>query len=184
MVQKVKETKKEKEIKPVEESKKACACGCGCNCTCRLKAVVALTLALFLAIGFCFGCGSCGKNKIAVVDVMALVGKSAQVQALKAEQAAKAEELTAWLKQAQETVNDEQDQAQKEVLMKQYSAEFAAKREDIRQEYNQKLQVLDRNITQIIVNEAQKKGYKLVLAKAYTLYGATDITEELAKVIK
>lgn len=180
------EAKKVNEVKEVKEVKenKQCQCSCSC-CSCKGKAFAALILVIFIAFGFCLGCGCCHKrNQVAVVDVMALVGKSAQVQALKAEQEAKAAELSAWLQEAQAKVNNEEDQAQKEVLLKQYSEEFAAKREDIRQQYNKKLQALDNNITQLIVNEAKKKGYKLVVAKAYALYGATDITEELAKVIK
>ena len=174
-----------KTVEPVVEKQETCNCGCKC-CCCTLRGKVAALVALlgFLVIGVLLGCGCSKKTKIAVVDVVTLVSRSAEVRALKAEQDAKAQELTAWLESAQAVVNKEENPERKEALLKQYSAEFAAKREDIREQYNQKLQVLDRNITQIIVNEAQKRGYQLVIAKAYTLYGATDITEELSKVIK
>lgn len=167
------------------ENKETCKCGCTCCCCSPKAKIIALAVVLgLLFVGY--ACGSCcrSKAKIAVVDVVSLVAKSSEVQALKAEQDAKAKELSAWLESAQKVVNGEQDQAKKEALLKQYSAEFAAKREDIRQQYNQKLQILDHNITQIIVTEAQKRGYQLVMAKAYTLYGATDITDELSKLIK
>lgn len=171
----------------IESIRKDRACECGCKCCCctlkgKLIALAAMLGVLF--VGIVLGCSCCKKTKIAVVDVVALVSKSSEVQALKAEQDGKAQELAAWLEGAQAVVNKETDAGKKEALLKQYSAEFAAKREDIRQQYNQKLQILDRNITQVIVNEAQKRGYQLVIAKAYTLYGATDITEELSKVIK
>lgn len=164
--------------------KEECKCNCTC-CCCTKKGKVALLAVLLgvLFVGLCLGC-CCKKTKIAVVDVVTLVANSSEVKALKAEQDTKAAELSAWLENAQKTVNEEKDQAKKEALLKQYSAEFTAKREDIRQQYNQKLQILDRNITQIIAAEAQKKGYQLVVAKAYTLYGATDITEELSKLVK
>ena len=166
------------------EKKENCTCGCAC-CCCTPKGKIALLAAaiVVLLVGIALGC-CCKKTKIAVVDVVTLVSNSSEVKALKAEQDAKAAELSAWLESAQKTVNGETDQAKKEALLKQYSAEFAAKREDIRVQYNQKLQVLDKNITQIIANEAKKKGYQLVVAKAYTLYGATDITDELSKLVK
>lgn len=163
----------------------SCTCSCKCCCCTPKGKIIALAALLgVLFIGIVLGSACAPKSKIAVVDVVALVSKSSEVQALKVEQETKAQELSAWLKNAQSLVNDEKDQAKKEELLKQYSAEFAAKREDIRQQYNQKLQILDKNITQVIVNEAQKRGYQLVMAKAYTLYGATDITEELSKLIK
>lgn len=165
------------------EKRETCKCGC-CCCNPKVKMILSAAVLALLLIGFAFG-SCCGrKTKIAVVDVVALVAKSSEVQALKAEQDAKAKELSTWLAGAQDVVNKEADQARKEALLKQYSAEFAAKREDIRLQYNQKLQVIDHNITQIIVTEAQKRGYQLVMAKSYTLYGATDITEELSKLIK
>ena len=167
------------------EKNENCTCGCTC-CCCTPKGKIALLAAalVILLVGLSLGC-CCGKKaKVAVVDVVTLVANSSEVKALKAEQEAKAAELSAWLESAQKTVNSEQDQAKKEALLKQYSAEFAAKREDIRVQYNQKLQVLDNNITQIIANEAKKRGYQLVVAKSYTLYGATDITAELANLVK
>lgn len=167
------------------ENKETCTCSCKCCCCTPKGKIIALAslLGVFL-IGIILGCASSHKSKIAVVDLVALVSKSSEVQALKAEQEAKAQELSAWLQSAQGVVNKEEDQAKKEALLKQYSAEFAAKREDIRQQYNQKLQILDKNITQVIVTEAQKRGYELVLAKANTLYSAKDITEELSELIK
>lgn len=163
----------------------SCTCSCKCCCCTPKGKIIALAALLgVLFIGIILGSACATKSKIAVVDVVALVSKSSEVQALKVEQETKAQELSTWLKNAQSLVNDEKDQAKKEELLKQYSAEFAAKREDIRQQYNQKLQILDKNITQVIVNEAQKRGYQLVMAKAYTLYGAKDITEELSTLIK
>jgi len=168
-----------------KQNKDGCSCGCKfCCCGLEGKIIALVALLVVLFIGIVLGCSCNKKTKVAVVDLVSLVSKSSEVQALKKEQDMKAQELTLWLQGAQEKVNMESDQAKKEVLLKQYSAEFAAKREDIRQQYNQKLQVLDKNITALISNEAQKRGYALVIAKAYTLYGATDITEELAKVIK
>ena len=165
-----------------ENTKENTNCCC-CSAKAKIAAVLGVVVFVLAVLGLCCT-ACCGKNKIAVVDVVALVAKSSEVQALKVEQEAIAQELSAWLESAQANVNNEQDQAKKEALLKQYSAEFAAKREDIRQQYNQKLQALDKNITDLIVKEAKKRGYGLVIAKAYTLYGATDITEELSKVIK
>ena len=72
----------------------------------------------------------------------------------------------------------------KEALLKKYGEEFAQKRDELAREYAQKLQNIDENITQTIVNEAKDKGYSLVLTKNVAIYGGDDITEEVMKAIE
>ena len=54
-------------------------------------------------MGLSFGtlASTSAEQKIAVVDIQAVVAKSAQVQALKKEQQAKIQDLEKWLKSAQ-----------------------------------------------------------------------------------
>lgn len=123
-------------------------------------------------------------NNIAVVDVQAIVNSSAQVKALKEEQATKVKELNLWLQNAQNEVNAEQDKERQQALLQKYNAEFALKRRDIALQYQQELQIVSNNISQTIAEEAVKKGYSMVVAKNLVIYGGLDITEDIAKIVK
>ena len=149
------------------------------------KIIFLLAVLITLGIGFGAGCFYvCNQNKIAIVDVTEIVAKSQQVQALKAEQAAKAKDVTEWLQNAQNEVKAESDAEKQKTLLQKYNEEFALKRDVIQQQYTEKLKTIDENITQTITDEAKKKGYKLVIAKGFTIYGGVDITEDIAKIVK
>ncbi|MBQ9271462.1 MAG: OmpH family outer membrane protein [Alphaproteobacteria bacterium] len=149
------------------------------------KTLVVVAVLALVALGLGIACcAKCCGSKIAVVDLPAIVGNSAQVQALQAEQNAKGQELGQWLQNAQNEVNAQSDSKKKEALLQQYNAAFAQKREELAQQYAQKLQAVDANITSTITEIAKKMGYKMVLAKGVTIYGGDDITEEVKKAIK
>ena len=122
--------------------------------------------------------------KVAVVDVNAVVSKSAQVQALKKEQQTKLQELQKWLNNARTDVAKQSTQESKEKLVKKYDAEFAKKQETIKKNYAMKLQAIDKSITATIAQEAKAQNYNLVLSKSSVLYGGDDITATVLKVIK
>ncbi|MBR6298702.1 MAG: OmpH family outer membrane protein [Candidatus Gastranaerophilales bacterium] len=123
-------------------------------------------------------------TKIAVVDVQAVVSKSAQVQALKKEQQTKMQELEKWLTTAREDVEKQQTQESKEKLLKKYNADFAKKKETIAKNYQTKLQEIDKSITATIASQAKLKGYDMVITKGTVLYGGDDITQDIMKVVK
>ena len=123
-------------------------------------------------------------TKIAVVDVQAVVSKSAQVQALKKEQQTKMQELEKWLKTVRADVEKQQTQEGKEKLVKKYDAEFAKKKEAIAKNYQTKLQEIDKSITATIASQAKLKGYDMVITKGTVLYGGDDITTDIMKVVK
>lgn len=124
-------------------------------------------------------------TKIAVVDVQALVNKSAQVQALKKENEAKAKDLQKWIKTAQADIQKQQTKEGKEKLTKKYDSELKKKQEANKKEYARKLKDIDKSITTTIVNEAKAKGYDLVISKqGDVLYGGLDITKDLMKVVQ
>ena len=123
-------------------------------------------------------------NNIAVVDVQSIVNSSVQVKALKEAQAAKVSELNAWLQNAQNEVNTERDKERQQALLQKYNAEFALKRRDIALQYQQELQAVSSNISQTVAEEAEKKGYSMVIAKNIVIYGGIDITEDIAKIVK
>ena len=123
-------------------------------------------------------------TNIAVVDVQAVVSKSAQVQALKKEQQTKMQDLEKWLKTVRADVEKQQTQEGKEKLVKKYDAEFAKKKEAIAKNYQTKLQAIDKSITETIANQAKLKGYDMVITKGTVLYGGDDITQDIMKVVK
>ena len=123
-------------------------------------------------------------NTIAVVDLQAVVSVSEQVKALKEEQITKSKELNQWLQKAQAEVKAEADKTKQEALLKQYNAEFAQKKAEIVQYYQSKLKVVSDNISQTVAEEAEKKGYQLVLAKNLVICGGVDITDDIAKIVK
>ncbi len=123
-------------------------------------------------------------NNIAVVDVQSIVNSSVQVKALKEAQAAKVSELNAWLQNAQNEVNAEQDKERQQALLQKYNAEFALKRRDVALQYQQELKTVSDNISQTVAKEAVKKGYSMVIAKNLVIYGGVDITENIAKIVK
>ena len=124
-------------------------------------------------------------TKIAVVDIQALVNKSSQVQALKKDNEAKAKDLQKWLNTVQADIQKQQTQEGKEKLTKKYEEDLKKKQEAIKKEYAQKLQSIDKSMTEIIVNEAKAKGYDMVITKnGDVLYGGFDITNDLMKKVK
>ena len=145
-----------------------------------MKKVLSLTLmALILGSGLAMA-----EQKIAVVDVQAVVSKSAQVQALKKEQQAKITDLEKWLKTAQADVEKQKTQEGKEKLLKKYNAEFAKKKEVIAKDYASRLQAVDKSITDTIATQARLKGYNMVISKGVVVYGGDDITADVQKVVK
>ena len=124
------------------------------------------------------------EQKIAVVDIPAVVAKSAQVQALKKEQQAKMQDLEKWLKIVQVDVEKQQTQEGKEKLLKKYNAEFAKKKETLAKNYQSQLQAIDKSITETISATAKAKGYDIVISKNVVVYGGDDITAELQKLVK
>ncbi len=123
-------------------------------------------------------------QNIAVVDVQAVVAKSAQVQSLKKEQQAKMQDLEKWLKNAQADVNKQQTKEGKEKLLKKYNADFAQKKQTLALDYQKKLQVIDKNITEAISAKSKAMGYDMVISKTMVISGGNDITAEIQKIVK
>ena len=145
-----------------------------------MKKIILTTLLLAGLTGTAFA-----ESKIAVVDIQAVVAKSAQVQALKKENEAKAKELQKWLGNCKTEINKQKTQSAKDKLTKKYEAELKQKQEANQKVYSDKLKAIDKSITETIVKEAVVKGYDLVLTKqGVVLYGGKDITEDLKKIVK
>ncbi len=122
--------------------------------------------------------------KVAVVDVPQVVASSAQVQALKKEQQAKAQDVIKYIEKARKDVAATTDEKKKKSLEEKYNKELATKREAIEKEYTTKLQAIDKNISEKINEKAKAGSYNVVLAKGVVLYGGDDITADIVKMVK
>lgn len=145
--------------------------------------ILAIIAAFSIGLGFNNLAMSDVPSKIAVVDVNKVVSTSSQVMALKKEQQLKTEDLQKWIKTAQADVEKQSTKEGKEKLAK-YDTELKKKQSAIQKSYTDKLQVIDKNISKLIADEAKAKGYDIVLAKNVVLYGGDDITGTIAKAVK
>lgn len=151
-----------------------------------MKNKISLLLAEFgLSVLLC-SCVSTSATaqKIAIVDVQAVVNKSEQVQALKQEQQSKMQALEQWIKDAQSDVEKKELQADKDELVRKYNDELAKRRDAITKEYQEKLQEIDKSITDTIKETAKAKGYDIVLSKSIVIAGGDDITADVQEVVK
>lgn len=121
---------------------------------------------------------------VAIVDVPQVVNASAQVQALKKDQQAKAEEIVKFVEKARKDVASITDANKKKAAEEKYNKELMAKKEKMDQDYAAKLKALDTSISQQINEKAKADGYDLVLSKGIVLFGGNDITSEIIKVVK
>ena len=123
-------------------------------------------------------------TEVAFVDVQRVVDSSAQVQALKKEQQAKAKDMVTFIEKARKDVAAVTDKDKKQALEQKYNKELAAKKEKMDKEYATKLQSIESYISNIVNNQAKLKGYDMVLSKGVVLYGTTDITEDVIKAVQ
>ncbi len=121
---------------------------------------------------------------VAVVDVPQIVNASAQVQALKKEQQAKADEIVKFIEKARKDVASISDANKKKAAEEKYTKELQAKKEKMDKDYAEKLKAIDASISQQIENHAKAQGYDVVLSKGIVLFGGKDITEDIKKVVK
>ena len=146
--------------------------------------IAVATFALGLGLNS-FAIGDMPANyKVAIVDINMVVAKSAQVQALKKEQLKKTEELQKWLNSARADIAKQSTEANKQKLTQKYETTFAKKQEEIQKNYANKLAAIDKSISATIEKEAKNQNFDLVLSKGIVLYGGTDITEAISKVVQ
>ena len=143
-----------------------------------------LTMVILAALALTTGNAAMADGKIAIVDVQAVVSKSAQVQALKNEQKTKLQELEKWVKVCKSDIEKQKTQEGKDKLAKKYDGELKKKQEAIAKNYKEKLQAVDKSISETIANVAKTNGYDVVISKGVVVYGGQDITEAVMKVVK
>jgi len=146
----------------------------------KLFAVTLSTIAVVFGTSAAFA----DTGKVAIVDVPKIVSSSTQVKKLKDERTKKMEELSKWIETAKKDIEKQKVDTEKEKLIKKYDAELTKKRAANDKDYSQKLVNIDNSISQAITSYAKTNGYDVVLAKTVVLYGGTDITDEILKIVK
>ncbi len=118
-------------------------------------------------------------DSIAVVDLQKIVSNSSQVKALKQEHSKKMDELDKIIVNARGAIANETDSAKILQLEEKYTKEFNAKKTALENDYNNRLNAIEKSIKDEISKKAQKDKYDYVFAKSVVLYGGKDITNEI-----
>ena len=119
------------------------------------------------------------EDNIAVVDLQKIVSGSNQVKQLKQEHAKKMEELNKIIVNARGEISNETDSAKILQLEEKYTKEFNTKKTALENDYNSRLNNIEKNIKEEIAKKAQAENYDYVFAKSVLLYGGKDITSEI-----
>lgn len=151
------------------------------------KKIVPLTVIAFV-LGLCannFAMSGVPANyKVAVVDVAKVVSSSKQVATLKKEQHSKMEQIKKVYETAQNQALKEKDVKKRNEIMKNAENTVVKMKTENDKVYAKKLADIDKSISTTIQVQAKNSGYDLVLAKGVVLYGGTDITTEVQKLVK
>ncbi len=145
----------------------------------KLFTVVAAAFAIGMSVNNSALSDSLGNYKVAVVDIQQVVASSSQVNQLKKENQAKAEEIMSFIEKARKDVAATSDADKKKSLEEKYTKELNQKREAYANVYNTKMQDIQLNILNAVREQATLNGYDLVIAKDVVLYGGEDITDPL-----
>ena len=145
------------------------------------KTILSAVLALSLAIGITASANA--EQKIAVIDINAIMEQSTQVQALNKEQQTKMADLEKWVETVKKDVEKQKTQEGKEKLFKKYQADYLKKKADIINNGQIKMQSISDNIMTNIQKQAKAKGYDMVITKGVVVYGGEDITADVVKAV-
>lgn len=156
----------------------------------KVSKLMTIAMAAVLAIGSANVATAAVANsnttfKYAVVDVPRVVENSQQVANLKKQRQEQERLFSKSLQDAQKKLQAETNATKKKALEDSLTKSLNAQKDKMNQEYAQKLQAIDKNISAVIAQQARANGYKLVVAKSVVLYSeGTDITNDVMKAVK
>ncbi len=156
----------------------------------KISKLMTIAMAVVLAIGSANVATAAVTNsnttfKYAVVDVPRVVENSQQVANLKKQRQEQERLFSKSLQDAQKKLQAETNATKKKALEDSLTKSLNAQKDKMNQEYAQKLQAIDKNISAVIAQQARANGYKLVVAKSVVLYSeGTDITNNVMKAVK
>jgi len=149
----------------------------------KILTITAIAFIMGLTANYALSNVPVGFN-VAVIDVQRVVSGSSQIKSLKVEQEVKNKELIKFVENARKDVAKAPNKSKKKALEDKYNTQLRAMKKSMDANYRKKVSEFDANITKVIKNAAEEKGYNIVLAKGAVLYGGTDITSEIEKAVK
>lgn len=138
------------------------------------KSFLILVIGVFMTMNY-----AQATESIAVVDLQKIVSSSNQVKQLKQEHAKKMEELNKIIVNARGEISNQTDSAKILQLEEKYTKEFNSKKTALENDYNTRLNNIEKNIKDEIAKKAQAENYDYVFAKSVLLYGGKDITNDI-----
>lgn len=146
--------------------------------------IIACVLVFFVGYNLNDVAVSFPRYKVAVVDVPTILSKSPEIQSLKISQDKKMEELNTLISKAQNEIVNESDRTKALQMEAVYRKEIETKKQDMENEYNNKIVKITSKIKTLISSEAKKTNYNLVLPTGMVITGGEDITEDIVKKLK
>ena len=125
-----------------------------------------------------------GDAKIAVVDVQFLVNQTPAVLALRAEQQQNASIIQNWINGVNSQLSQIADQNTRNATAQQYQIELNKRQQMLQSQYAMKIQAIDAELSKLVSDVANEKKLDYVFAKGMVVFGGTDITEDVAKLLK
>ena len=122
--------------------------------------------------------------KVAVVDTTKIIANSSSVKALKAEQENKIKTMQSTIEKARAEIAKETDPVKIAQLEEKYRNEINQQKIALDTNYNKRLNQIDSEIRNKVVEKAKGMNYNLVLPKDVVFFGGDDITDISAKDIK
>ena len=122
--------------------------------------------------------------KVAVVDATKIVANSSAVKNLRAEQEKKMKEMQSTIEKARTEISKETDSTKIAQLQEKYRTQINQQKIALDTDYNKKLNQIDSDIRNTVVEKAKSMNYDLVLPKNLVFFGGDDITDVIAKDIK
>ena len=124
------------------------------------------------------------RYKVAVIDISEVMSKSTELQDLKRAQDKDMEDLNILISKAQNELINEQNRTKFIQKEAEYRRQIETKKKDIDKKYATKFVKINDNIKNLIVKEAKKASYNLVLPTGMVISGGEDITESVVKNMK
>ena len=122
--------------------------------------------------------------KIGMIDVDRVVARSSAVKKLKNEYEKNNKALERWLKNVKKQIDKPDSKDVKAKLIKRYDEEFKVKKEEIANNFKEKLKFVNQDVSSQINKIAKENNYDIILSKAVVVCGCDDITELIEKNIK
>lgn len=125
-----------------------------------------------------------GDAKIAVVDVQFLVNQTPAVLALRAEQRQNTSIIQNWINGVNSQLSQIADQNTRNATAQQYQIELNKRQQMLQSQYAMKINAIDAELSKLVSDVANEKKLDYVFAKGTVVFGGTDITEDVAKLLK